>query len=173
MKIWVTPDQHRTSSSLIIDDSHDKRPVAALVLPIQHRHVLLVQREAIHVSVEPYAARVVALGQADEPLLQAPPDEHLVGGDAVLLREADEVRVAGLLVADDGAVRLEEDAVGLAVGDDLLLLVPGVELRQERETRNRMSAFRIGERRRAQKKKGGESGGMGRGGRGGEQTGDG
>lgn len=25
IKIWVTPDQHRTSSLFIIDDSHDKR----------------------------------------------------------------------------------------------------------------------------------------------------
>lgn len=46
----------------------------------------------------------------------------------MLFGDGDEVFLVGFVVADEGAVGLDDDVVGAAVVDDVALLVPGVEL---------------------------------------------
>lgn len=49
----------------------------------------------------------------------------------MFLGDADEVLFVGFVVADEGAVGLDDDVVVAAVFDDFALLVPGVELYYE------------------------------------------
>jgi hypothetical protein len=61
-------------------------------------------------------------------LLQAVTNQDLTGRLLVLLRQRLECRVVGLLVADQGAVGLDNNVVGLTELDSHALLVPGVQL---------------------------------------------
>lgn len=49
----------------------------------------------------------------------------------MFLGDADKVLFVGFVVADEGAVGLDDDVVVAAVFDDFALLVPGVELYHE------------------------------------------
>lgn len=61
-------------------------------------------------------------------LLQAVTDQDLTSRLLVLLSQRVQRGVVGLLVADKGAVSLNDNVVGLTVLDSYTLLVPGVQL---------------------------------------------
>lgn len=102
--------------------------LGSLIQTVQLSHILLVKLETIDVGIANNAGWCVALGKRNIALLQTPSDENLVWLLFVLLSDAGERRVVGFLVADDRAVGFDDDALGLAVLDDLALLTPWVKL---------------------------------------------
>jgi hypothetical protein len=99
-----------------------------LIQTIQLLHVILVKDEAEDVDVAGNAGWCIALRERHESLLQTPSDENLARLLVVRLREAEDGFVVRLLVANEGAVGLDDDVVLLAVFDTIALLAPGVEL---------------------------------------------
>jgi hypothetical protein len=91
-------------------------------------HIILIQLKAIDISIADDSGRCVTLGQRHESLLQTPPHENLIRFRVVLLGDADEGFVLCFFVADERAVGLDDDVVGLAVFDAFALLAPWVEL---------------------------------------------
>lgn len=112
-------------SSLVLHSLADG-PFLALVEVIQRLHVLLVELEPVHGGIVLDPLGVVALGEGHPALLQAVSDQDVAALDAVLVCDAAQRRVVGLLVAHEGAVGLDDDAVLVAVLDDFALLSPGM-----------------------------------------------
>jgi hypothetical protein len=120
-----------------------------LVQIVEFGHVLLADLKVVDFCVFLDSAGGVALGERDlrdvcqssgvwrrgkgdkrtyPSLLQAVADQDLTGRFLVLFRQRLEGWVIGFLVADEGAVGLDDDVVGLAELDSHALLVPGVQL---------------------------------------------
>lgn len=120
---------------LLVSHRLHQRALVRLIQPIQLRHVFPVQLKPIQIRVLLDPRRRVALGQRHKPVLQTPPHQHLRVADVVLLRDALQRRVRGLLVAHKRAVRLDDNVVVLAVLDGVFLLAPGVQLQIVSENR--------------------------------------
>lgn len=112
---------------IVVHHKHN-RPLGALIQPIQRRHVLPVEIEAVHIRVQANPIRIVTFGEGHKPPLKTPSDEDLVRGDTVLLSNLHQRGVVRFLVAHDGAVCLDDYRVVLAVANDIFLLAPRVQL---------------------------------------------
>lgn len=100
---------------LVVVNCLDYRPLCALVKVVHGLHVLCINLKVVDVGILHNPARRVALGQRNPVLLQAVSDEYLAGRLVVLLRQRHERLVLCLLVANNGAVRLDNNTLLLAV----------------------------------------------------------
>ena len=106
-----------------------------LLIPIQGRdprHLRVSQFKAEQVQVLPDMVRVAGAGDDHYAPLEIPPQDHLGGGDTVILRDGGDHRIAQQLrrmaSAAEGVPALDHDAQTLDIGRHVLLLVVGVDL---------------------------------------------
>lgn len=99
-----------------------------MVERVQDIHILHADIETEHVCIGSDTFWVIGLGQRYPALLQRVADQDLLRGPVVLLRNLDKGGVIGFVVANDGRVGFDDDAVLLAVCVDGALLTPWVEL---------------------------------------------
>ena len=140
----------KSVTTYIIDRVERNLPLLPLIQSIKCLHVLRVQVEIVNIGIGFDALRLHTLREGDVsvklassfatedpywnifdiPLLQAPPDQDLCRILVVLGTELFDDRIVKLLLirADDGTVRLDDDALLLAVLDRLALLAPRVQL---------------------------------------------
>lgn len=111
-----------------------------MVERIQSIHILRADIEAEHVCVGGNAIWVIGLGQWYPALLQRIADQDLLRGMLVLLRDLNEGRVIGFVIADDGRVGFDDDTMLLAVRVDGALLTPWVKL-YRKKTRELVNSF--------------------------------
>ena len=118
----------RVAPVLLVADCLHKRALLCLVQAVQLGHVVVVELKVVQVRVALDSGGRVALRERYKTSLQTPADENLGIAYVVLLRDALQCRIVGLLVADERAVCFDDDVVVLAVFHGVFLLAPRVEL---------------------------------------------
>ena len=128
----------RIARASLVDNGLDDGTVSSLIERIQSPHILLADVKVEDVGIRGNALLSISLGQRYPPLLQGISDQHLLGSLIIFLGDFDQGRVVCFVVAHDGRVCLDNNSVLFAVGVDLALLAPRVQLETKRvSTKNR------------------------------------
>ena len=99
-----------------------------IIQPIEDVHIFLTNLKVVDVCISSNALYLFTLRQRNPPFLQAITNKDLSGQLAILLSQLVDDGVVRFLVARDGAISFYYDALFLAVGDDVTLLVPRMKL---------------------------------------------
>ena len=113
--------------SFILNCLHNST-CTSLVKRVQQIHIIVTDIKIKHIGIGGDSVGVISLGQRHPFLLQGIANQDLLCRLFVFLRNFNESRVVGFVVAYDGGVCFDDDAILLAVCIDCPLLAPRVEL---------------------------------------------
>ena len=112
--------------TLVVTNGLYNSTIFPLVQTIKLAHILLTDLKPVYVGILLDPSLVITLRQRYPVLLQTVPNQDLRGRLVIFLRHRLECLIVRFVIPHQRAVRLNNDAVPLAVLVDRALLAPGV-----------------------------------------------